>query len=134
MAQWLTIKPSNHIAIINIMKKKLQNLVQASYKNGQLDQEAVDFVASKLTRHELKLYIRLLIQEENKKQVFVTSSNELDKANKEKIEKLFPSKKVVYTVDSSMVSGIRVVENDVEFEINLNRRFHDIIQFLSKND
>lgn len=116
------------------MKKKLKNLVQASYTKDKLNEEAVQFIASKLTRHELKLYIRLLIQEENKKQVFVTSSNELDKANKEKIEKLFPSKKVVYTVDSSMVSGIRVVENDVEFEINLNRRFHDIIQFLSKND
>jgi F0F1-type ATP synthase delta subunit len=116
------------------MKKKLQNLVQASYKNDQLDQETVAFIASKLTRHELKLYIRLLIQEENKKQIFVTSASELDKAQKEKIQHLFPKKAVAYTVDPSMISGIRVVENDVEFEININRRFHDIIQFLSRND
>ena len=116
------------------MKKKLQNLVELSYKNGNLDQETVALIASKLSRRELKQFIRLLIQEENKKQVFVTASTELDKASREKIQHLFPDKKVVSTVDPSMISGIKVVENDVEFEINLNRRFHDIIQFLSKND
>lgn len=116
------------------MKKKLQKLVEESYKGGQLDEKTVEFIASKLTRHELKQYIRLLTQEENKKQVFVTSTSELDKSHKEKIQNLFPNKNVIYSVDSSMISGIKVVENDVEFEININRRFHDIIQFLSKND
>jgi F-type H+-transporting ATPase subunit gamma len=118
----------------NGIGKKLENLVQASYKNGQLDKDTADFIASKLTRNDLKLYIKLLDQEENKKQVFVTASTQLDKASQEKIQHLFPDKKVVYAIDPSMISGIKVVENDVEFEINLNRRFHDIIQFLSKND
>lgn len=118
----------------NGMGKKLESIVKASYKNGQLDKETVEFIANKLTRNDLKLYIKLLDQEENKKQVFVTASTELDKASKEKIQHLFPNKNVVYSVDPSMITGIKVVENDVEFEINLNRRFHDIIQFLSKND
>ena len=118
----------------NNMGGKLENVVKASYINGYLNKETVEFIASKLTRNDLKLYIKLLIQEENKNQVFVTASTELDKANQEKIQRLFPGKKIVYSVDPSMITGIKVVENDVEFEINLNRRFHDIIQFLSKND
>ena len=118
----------------NSIGKQLENLVKSSYKNGQLDDETVAFISNKLTRNDLKLYIKLLVQEENQKKVFVTASTELDKASKEKIQRLFPDKNVVYSVDLSMITGIKVVENDVEFEINLNKRFHDIIQFLSKND
>ncbi len=116
------------------MKKKLQNLVELSYINGKLDQEVVKTIADRLTRHELKQYITLLKREENTKQVFVTTPEELNKEDRKKLESLFPNKKVNYSIDPSMISGIKVVEEDEEYEINLNRTFNDIIQFLGKND
>ncbi len=116
------------------MKKKLHNLVSLSYINGKLDSEVVQAIAARLTRHELKLYIKLLKHEEDKKQVFITSPKELSKDNKKKLESLFSEKKVNYLLDESMITGIKVVEGDEEYELNLNHVFNDIIQFLSKNN
>ena len=114
--------------------KKLQNLVEQSYIHDKLNQEVVEFIAARLTREELKQYIKLLKQEENKKQVFVTVAKELNSQDQKKIQNLFPDKQISYSIDASMISGIKVVEKDTEYEINLDRIFHDIIMFLSKND
>ncbi len=116
------------------MKNKLKNLVELSYTNGKLDQEIVETIATRLSRQELKQYINLLKQEENKKQIFVTVPRELDSQDQKKIQLIFPDKQITYIIDPSMISGIKIVENDEEYEINLNKTFNDIIQFLSKNE
>ncbi len=112
----------------------IKKLVEESYKDGKLIEEHVKYIAGKLTRNELKEYISLLKAEEIKKQVFVTSAEELSKEDIEKIKKLYPDMQIVTSVDKSMLSGVRIVENNKEYEINLNRTFHDIIGFLSRND
>jgi F0F1-type ATP synthase delta subunit len=116
------------------MKKKLQKLVELSYVHEKLDPEIVQLIASRLSRHELKQYIKLLKQEEDKKQIFVTSAKPLTNKDKEKIEKRFAGKMVHYSIDPSMLSGIKIVEGDEEYEINLDKTFNYMIQFLSKND
>lgn len=109
-------------------------LVKESYKDGQLVKENVDYIAARLSRKELKSYIKLLKEEEIKQQVFVTSAETLSKADIDKIQKLYPGKIITSSVDKTMISGVRIVENNKEYEVNLNRRFHDIIGFLSTND
>jgi F0F1-type ATP synthase delta subunit len=116
------------------MKNKLKKLVKDSYTNGQLNQETVELIADHLDRKSLKEFLRLLKREEAKHEVSVTSAEALSKTDQEKLQKLFEGKKLYYTVDPSMITGIKVIENDQEFEINLNRTFHDIMMFLSKND
>lgn len=116
------------------MTKKLKELAKQSYKDGTLDQETVQYIADRLSRNELKEYIKLLKQEEAKKEVLVTSAEKLSKSDVEKIQKLYPNKTIITSIDSSMISGVRIVENNKEYEINLNRTFHDIIGFLSRND
>lgn len=116
------------------MNKKLKELAKQSYKNGKLDQEAVKYIADRLSRNDLKEYIRLLKQEEMKSQVFVTSAEKLSKEDLAKIQKLYPGMEINHSIDKSMLSGVRIVENNKEYEINLNRTFHDIIGFLSTND
>jgi F0F1-type ATP synthase delta subunit len=116
------------------MKNKLKTLAQQSYKDGKLDQETVQFIADRLSRKDLKQYISLLKEAELKRQVFVTSAEELSKEDLGKVQKLYPGMEIVSSVDKSMISGVRIVENNKEYEINLNRTFHDIIGFLSTND
>lgn len=116
------------------MKKKLQELVKQSYKDGKLDEQTVQYIADRLSRTELKEYITLLKTEEAKNDVFVTSAESLPKDDLAKIQKLYPGKTIIASVDKSMINGVRIVENNKEYEINLNRTFHDIMGFLSTHD
>ncbi|SRR5258708_26347056 len=116
------------------MKKKLEELVQASYKDGKLDEETVKKIADKLNRNMLKLYIGIMRQEEKKKMVFVTTPKLLTTSDREKLKSLFPKKKIVEDIDPTMIGGIKVVENDEAFDMDLNRTFHDIIRFVNNND
>ena len=115
-------------------QSNLKKLAEQSYTNNKLDQETVNKIAVQLSRKDLKNYIKLLKAQESKKEVYVTSAEPLSDVDLKKIQALFPEKNVVRSLDKSMISGIKIVENDEEYEINLNRTFHDIINFLSKND
>jgi len=111
----------------------LQELVQASYKDGQLDEETVKKIADKLNRNMLKLYISFLKKEEKKKIVVITTPTPLNSKDREKIKSLFPKKKIVEEIEPAMIGGIKVVENDEAYEMDINRTFHDIIRFVNND-
>ena len=116
------------------MANFIQGLVVKSYKQDQLDESIVDLVANKLTRRQLKEYIKLLKQQASKKQVIVTVPKSLNSEERDMLQKLFNGKKIMYTVDPSMISGIRIVDNDVEYEISLDQIFQNLIAHVSKLD
>ena len=112
------------------MKKQIQKLVLQSYKNNQLDPKVVAMIADKMNRQSLKQYINLLKQEETKKQVMITSPKSLSESDKKKLQGQFPGKKFIYILDPEMISGIRIVDKDTEYETSLSQTFNDIIKFL----
>jgi F0F1-type ATP synthase delta subunit len=112
----------------------LKKLAEQSYTGNTLNEEIVNKIAVQLSRKDLKNYIKLLKAIESKKEVYITSAAKLTDSDLKRIQSLFPDKKLMCVIDSTMISGIKIVENDEEYEINLNRTFHDIINFLSKND
>jgi F0F1-type ATP synthase delta subunit len=114
------------------MKKQIKTLVAQSYKNNRLDSKVVEMIADRLNRQSLKQYIHLIKQEESKKQVMVTSPKSLTDADKKKLQSQFPNKKIIYIFDPEMISGIRVVDKDTEFETSLNQTLSDIIRFLEE--
>lgn len=116
------------------MKSKLKNLVLESYHNGQLDSKTVELLADHMNRQALKQYISLLKHEENKKQVTITSPKALVEADRKKVQDLFPKKQIIYVLDPAMISGIRIVDRDSEYEVSLNQTFNDIINHLTKYD
>lgn len=116
------------------MKSNIKKLIEESYIDGKLDRETVNYIADRLTRNKLKQYIKLLKEEERKKIIFVTTPKPLSTDEKKKIASLFPGKTIVENIDPKMISGIKLVENDEEYEYNLNQTFHDIIRFVSSND
>lgn len=116
------------------MRNNLKQLVTYSYTNGQLDQATVETIADHLDRKTLKEFLKLLKQEEAKNDVLLISAKPLSDEEKGKLAKLFEAKNLLYTVDPKMISGVKVIENNQEYEINLNRTFHDIMVFLTSND
>lgn len=112
-------------------KKTLKKIAELSYNKDLLDEQTVAEVAEKLSRKDLKRYIKELHNQEKIREVYVTSATQLTTADKSTLEKIYTDKKIVYKVDTTMIAGIKVIENDQEYEINLNRIFTDIIQFVS---
>jgi F0F1-type ATP synthase delta subunit len=116
------------------MTNKLKILAEQSYVDGELDEETVSFIADKLSRQELKQYIKFLKLNENKNRIIVTTPAELNKKEKELIEQKYVNKSVLYVIDPNMISGIRITDHDMEYEISLNQIFHDIINHLYTYD
>jgi len=116
------------------MNKKIKVLVDASYMDENLDEKSVKMIADRLNRRMLKQYISLLKQEEKKKMVFVTTPKPITTKEKEKITTLFPKKKIIEQIDPSMIAGIKIVENDEAYELDINQTFHDIIRSVINND
>jgi F0F1-type ATP synthase delta subunit len=116
------------------MKKQLKDLITASYNGEELDEKSVKMIADQLNRNILKQYISLLKQEEKKKMVFVTTPKPLSAKEREKINSLFPKKKIIEQIDPVMIAGIKIVQNDEAYEMDLNQSFHDIIRSISTND
>lgn len=116
------------------MNKKLHKLVEQSYKIDQLDSKMVAMIADHMNRQTLKQYISLLKQEEKKKQVIITSPNSLSETDRKMVQDLFPNKKIMYILDPEMINGIRIIDNDSEYEVSLNQQFNDIIKHLTNYD
>jgi F0F1-type ATP synthase delta subunit len=116
------------------MKKQLEELLlKESYKNGLLDEDTVKKISDKLNRNMLKLYIGLLRKEEKKKMIFVTTPKLMSESDRNKIKALFPKKKLIEEIDPTMISGIKIIENDEAYDLDLNQTFHDIIRFVNND-
>jgi len=115
-------------------KRQLDELLQISYKNGDFDEVTVKQIADRMNRTMLKMYITGLKKIENKKIIYVTTPKPLTSIDREKISELFPKKKIIEQIDPAMLGGIKIIENDEAYDIDLNRIFHDIIRFVSNND
>ena len=118
-----------------MIKKNFTKLVAHSYTDeGYLDEKTIDQITEHMNRKTLKEYLRVLKQEEKKRQVIVNSPTPLTPEDRAKMQAQFPTKKIFYMIDPEMISGIQVVNNDEELEISLNQTFDDIINHLSKYD
>jgi len=92
----------------------------------------VNNIARHLNRKDLKQYIRGLKIQERKLSVFIdvpTRSSDI----KYKFGKIFPDKKIVYGVDNSLMLGLRIIDDDMLFEINLKNTLDKILSYLEQN-
>ena len=116
------------------MINNIKTLAEQSYKDNILDAQTVSYIADHLNRHELKDYIRFLKNEEHKKEVIVTVPKELNEKDKKMITQMFTDKNIIYMIDPKMISGIKITNGDVEYEISLNQMFHDIMNYINAHD
>lgn len=107
-------------------KKLLKQLILASYTNGALDEKNILAITDRLTRAELKQYIKALKQSEKAKTVIVDIPFYDTKS--QNLQSVFPSKKIIVRKDPSLLVGIRVTDNDDVFEMNLKHELDAIIK------
>lgn len=110
-----------------MLKKQLKQLVQASYTKDTLDSAKVEKIAKLLSRHDLKEYIRLLkLSEKSRTISLVLPTAKI--YNKSDFQGVFGSKKVVVEEDPSLLLGMKVVDNDLVYDLSLKNRLNKFVQ------
>lgn len=114
-------------------KKIIKELALKSYNDIDLDEGIVDSIADRLSRHDLKLYIKELKNYEKKKNVYISLPYPPNKDEKDKVQILFPKKKISYIIDPSLVIGLKITNNDLITEMNLKHTLDDIMLYTTED-
>lgn len=109
-------------------KRLLQQLVLVSYENDKLDPGKVDEIAKRLDKKDLKAYIRALKLMEQQKKVYVAlpSASVYNKSRKD-LESFFPKKELVFQEDPSLLLGVRLIDNDMVYEVSLENKLKKVL-------
>lgn len=112
--------------------KLIKKLADASYSKNWLDQNKVNKIVKKLTKSDLKQYIKELKALENKKRVYVYMAKLADTKLQNQIKKFFIGKKVLFQEDKNLIAGIKIVNNDIVFEQNLRNNLNNMINYIGQ--
>lgn len=116
------------------MKRKLiTQLVKASYTDGKLDSEKVNRIAALLRRKELKQYINAIKLQELRSKVTIISAFPLDKKEQESFTDLFPNKNIITNTDPSLILGLRVINTDTVYEMNVRDSLHRMSEYIEES-
>ena len=116
------------------MKKRLlKQLVLESYDKGHLLEDKVLAIANQLDRKELKQFIGALKQSEKLRTVFVDMPFDGTDEDMKSLQSLFPDKKIVLRTDKTLMAGMRIVNNDDIFEMNLKHNLDAIIEHVNED-
>ena len=115
------------------MKKIISQLVGASYTKGNLDPEKVDKIATFLNRKMLKLYIKALKSREKQDSIFVDAPFTIEDAYENMFEDLYPNKKIIYNTDESLVSGVKITNGDLIYEMSIKSALEKILEKVNEN-
>ena len=113
-----------------IDKTKLKKLAQDSFDNTQMDQRKVKRITKLLNRENLREYIKDLKRIEKKKTIFlVVPDDKISSVSQvaEKISKLYPNKKIMIQMDPTLIAGIRVVNDDLIYEVSLGKILEEAV-------
>lgn len=112
-------------------KKKINNLVLASYKGNFLIQKNVNRIATILSKSDLKKYINGLRLTESKKSLIVSTPTNYQ--DLKKFEKLFPHKKIIFKKDPTLMLGMEIIDNDIVYEFTLKNSLEKILNYIEQN-
>lgn len=110
--------------------KKINYLVSQSYKEDSLDVNKVNAIAALINRSSLKKYLSALKRKEKTNSVVIVSP--FDNGEKEVFKKTFPNKKIVCRTDPSLITGVKIIDNDIVYELNLKNTLNSMIDHIQE--
>lgn len=113
-------------------KKQIKQLALQSYSKNELDQQKVFRIAKLLKRKDLREYIRTLKNLEREKTVTVVLPEiKVDKKDLDKqFRTAFPNKKIKYELDPSLLVGVRIIDNDLVYDLNLRDTLKQLSSYI----
>ncbi|OGH02464.1 MAG: hypothetical protein A2798_02290 [Candidatus Levybacteria bacterium RIFCSPHIGHO2_01_FULL_37_17] len=113
--------------------KNIKQLALASYTDNKLDNKKILRIVNKLSRKEIKFYLKKIKLLESKNTIMVTLvDRNTDKKIINDIRKIFKNKNVVINEDKALLAGIRILDFDNLYEYDLKSKIENISKFLTK--
>lgn len=112
-------------------RQTLKQLVIGSYSNGDLDAKKINKIADLLTKNELRLYIKALKNWEKQNKIIIEVPAD-GRLNVEELQDVFPDKKLVITIDPSLLLGMRLTDNDDLYEMSLRNSLEKITEHIKE--
>lgn len=115
-------------------KRDIRQLVIASYTKNRLDEKKVEKIAHLLSKNDLKAYIRGLKLEEQKHKIYLAlpTKTVYNKARKE-FEETFEGKEIIFTEDPSLLLGLKVLDDDMLYEVSLAEKINQLTKSVEEN-
>ncbi len=113
-------------------KKQIERLVLESYAGNSMDTRRVEKLTSGISRGDLKIYIRALKNWERKTSIEIITPDERYQKDLKlsMIKRLFPNKEIKFKVDSSLISGVKIVSEDMVYDFNLKNTLEEIVEHI----
>lgn len=80
---------------------------------GNVNEKVYKFVLNKLTKKELKLFLRRLKKTNSERHVAVKYEGNMTQEIKKSIESMYKDKEITYERDRSLGGGIMIIDNDL---------------------
>ena len=115
-------------------KNYIKKLASVSYTRGRIDNEKVNRITKSLKRGDLKIYIKNLKAIDSKHSVTITVPDEQRLNEKRRyLSKIYPNKKLIFNIDSSLLAGIRIIDMDNEYELSLKSFLENSLKSLAND-
>jgi F0F1-type ATP synthase delta subunit len=115
--------------------KKIKKLAEHSFSNGKFDGKILTLVSSKLKKKDLKIYIKALrnIREKRIVKVYIPNMGILTESFRSSLKKFFNNKELLFIEDKSLIAGIRIIDYDIVYELNLKDSLENMIRHVQKS-
>ncbi len=114
-------------------KKKIKQLADISFVNKKLNTDTVEKITEKLNSKEFREYIKALKRVLAKTNVYIESASELDAKDKKSFEELYKNKTLVFRINPELIMGIRIIEDDMVYNLNIENSIIQIKDYLDKS-
>ncbi|MCL4387484.1 hypothetical protein M1307_03795 [Patescibacteria group bacterium] len=113
-------------------KKQIKDLALQSYTANNLDSKKVNKVVRVLKKKELRQYIKSLKNLEKERMIKVILPDL--KMNQDELtrqfKKVFPNKRIVYEIDPTLIVGLKIIDNDLVYNLNLRDTLKQINSYI----
>ncbi len=113
-------------------QRLLKQLVELSFRKGELNRQEVSKIADALNRQQLKAYIGGLKKRIKKETIYVDLAAAPSQKLTEKVTMLYPNKQLAYRVAPELLMGMRITDGDNVFGLNLHDRLETLRQYIGE--
>lgn len=110
----------------------MKQLVEASYTEGNLNLDSITKIADKLSRKDLKVYIKALKAYDDKHTLRVESAYPLHESDTSALKQIFGNKKIRYSENDELLVGVRITDNDTVYNMNLKNTLERIAAYAAE--
>lgn len=99
---------------------------------NKLDLKTAKYMVNKLTKAEIKSFLKYLKLEYEKHTVRVITSTDLPELLKKQLEEKYLNKKVIFKIDKNQKEGICVITNDTIINLTLDGYLAQTVDILKQ--